>query len=91
MCPTHINAHIQELAKLRAMRSELEELIAHEEQELKQFMSSNELTELIGLEHKVTYKPVITTRVDTTELKRKLPDVAAQFSKTSSSMRFTFV
>jgi predicted phage-related endonuclease len=91
MCPTHINAHIQELAKLRAMRSELEELIAHEEQELKQFMSSNELTELIGLEHKVTYKPVITTRVDTTELKRKLPEVAAQFMKSSSTMRFTIV
>lgn len=90
MCPTHINAHMQELARLRTMKAELEELIAHEEQELKQFMTTNELTELIGLEHKASYKPVITTRIDTTELKRKQPEVAAQFMKSSCSMRFTF-
>ena len=90
MCPNHINNHMQELAKLRTMKAELEELITREEQELKQFMSDNELTELIGLEHKASYRPVVSTRIDTAELKRRYPEVAAACSKTSSSMRFTF-
>ena len=38
--------------------------------------------------YKVTYKPITSTRIDTTALKRELPDVAARFSKASTVRRF---
>ena len=90
VCPVHINAHLQELAKLRMMRAELDVLIEHEEQQLKQYMLDNALTEVIGEEHKAVYKTVSSSRLDSTALKRELPDIAARFTKSQSSMRFTF-
>ena len=90
MCPVCINAHLQELARLRMMKSELDALIEHEEQELKQYMLDHSLTEVIGEEHKAVYKTVSSSRLDTTALKREFPDVAARFTKAQSSMRFTF-
>ena len=90
MCNATMNAHMQELAKLRTMKAELDELITREEEAIKDFMIDNGLTELVGLEHKATYKSVISTRVDTTELKRKLPEIAAQFMKSSCAKRFIF-
>lgn len=90
MCNTTMNNHLQELARLRMMKTELEELIAHEEEELKQYMQLNQLSELIGLEHKATYKAVTSSRLDTTALKKELPDIAARFTRSSSAMRFTF-
>ena len=90
MCDATMNNHLQELARLRMMKTELEELITHEEDELKQYMQLNQLSELIGMEHKATYKSVTSSRLDTTALKKELPDVAARFMRSSSSMRFTF-
>lgn len=90
MCTPAMNERMRELAKLRIMRAELEELIIREEDAIKTFMKENELTELVGLEHKVSYKAVISTRVDTTALKKIMPEIAAQFMRSSSSMRFLF-
>ena len=90
MCDITMNNHLQELARLRTMRAELDQLIEQEEAAIKDYMSSNELPELIGLEHKATYKAVTSSRLDTTALKKELPDIAARFMRSSSSMRFTF-
>lgn len=90
MCNAAMNARMQELAKLRTMREELEELISHEEHELRQYMLDNELEELIGEEHKATLKKITSSRLDSSALKKELPDVAARFMKTSSCTRFTF-
>jgi predicted phage-related endonuclease len=45
---------------------------------------------LAGDEHKATYKAVTSSRVDTTALKRDLPEIAAQYTKTTTARRFTF-
>jgi predicted phage-related endonuclease len=57
---------------------------------LKAYMMENGLETLSGTEHKATYKPVTSTRIDTTALKREVPEIAAQYTRTTESRRFTF-
>ena len=40
-------------------------------------------------EYKITWKPITTARVDTTALKKALPDVAARFTKETTVHRFS--
>ena len=44
--------------------------------------------ELRAGEYKVTWKAVTSSRLDTTALKKALPDVAARFMKSTTSRRF---
>ena len=39
-------------------------------------------------EYRITYKAVTTARIDTAALKKALPDLAAQFTKTTTARRF---
>lgn len=39
-------------------------------------------------EYKITYKAVTTARIDTTALKKALPDIAQAFTKESTTRRF---
>ena len=53
------------------------------------------ITEMGGMEemtvgdYKVKYKPVTTSRMDTTALKNELPDIAARFLVTTTCRRFS--
>ena len=40
-------------------------------------------------EYRITWKPITTARVDTTALKKALPDVAARFTKETTVRRFS--
>lgn len=40
-------------------------------------------------EHRITWKPVKTARLDATALKKALPDVAARFTKETTVRRFS--
>ena len=44
---------------------------------------------LTGSDWKAVWKPITTSRIDTTALKKALPDLAAQFTKTSTVRRFS--
>ena len=39
-------------------------------------------------EYKITWKPVTSSRIDTTALKKALPDVAERFTKETTTRRF---
>ena len=41
-------------------------------------------------EHKATYKTVTSSRIDTAAFKKAFPSMAEQFTKTTTSQRFTF-
>lgn len=45
---------------------------------------------LTGSEHKASYKTVTSSRIDTSALKKALPEVAAEYTRTTESKRFTF-
>ncbi len=54
--------------------------------EIKAYMGDSE--ELYAGEYKVTWKPVESSRIDTAALKKALPELAAQFTKTATIRRF---
>lgn len=58
--------------------------------QIKKKMTAAGVDTLVGAEHKATYKAVTNSRVDTTALKKDLPDVAARYTKTTETRRFTF-
>lgn len=53
-------------------------------------MTAAGVESLAGSEHKATYKAVTSSRVDTTRLKKDLPEIAARYTKTTTARRFTF-
>ena len=82
-----ITAKITEMQELKRMAEELNSEIESLQDEIKAYMGENET--LTAGQYKVTYKAITSTRIDTTALKKALPDVAQRFTKTTTSRRFT--
>ena len=51
-------------------------------------MEANGTDTLLGFDWRITWKPVTSSRVDTTALKKELPDIAARFMKQTTARRF---
>lgn len=81
-----IIAKVTELQELKRMQEELAATIESITDEIKAAMGEQE--ELSAGAFRVTWKPVTTSRIDTTALKKELPDVAARYLKTSTTRRF---
>lgn len=84
------NAKMAELAQYKRMLEEVQATVDGLQDEIKLYMMENGLETLTGTEHKASYKPISSTRIDTTALKREMPDIAKQYSKTTVSNRFVF-
>lgn len=82
-----IESRVQELQELKRLREELEAEIGAIEDEIKAHMGEQE--QLIAGAFKITWKAVTSSRIDTTALKKALPDVAASFIKQTTTRRFT--
>ena len=82
-----MEAKIRELMELKRMREELDAEIASVEDAIKAVMGSEET--LIAGAYKVSWKTFTSNRVDTTALKKALPDVAAAYTKTTTGRRFS--
>lgn len=85
-----LNQIMRELAEYSRIADETAAVIDGLKDKLKAYMTETGTDTVIGDEHKASYKSIITNRVDTAALKKELPDIAARFTKASSSMRFTF-
>lgn len=85
-----INKIMQELAQYNRIADETAAIIEGLKDKLKNYMTTEKLDTLTGDEHKATYKEVVSNRIDTTALKKELPDVAKRYTKSTASMRFTF-
>ena len=84
---THeIEAKCRELRELQALIDEAQSEVDAIRDALKAAMGGAE--ELRAGEYKLTWKPVTTSRLDTKALKAALPDVAARFSRESTTRRF---
>ncbi len=87
----NVNEIMKELAQYTRLQEEAAAMVEALKDQLKQYMSENQLETLTGDEHKATYKTVASSRIDTAALKRALPDIVAQYTKTTATKRFTFV
>ncbi|MDR1002071.1 MAG: hypothetical protein LBL82_02215 [Oscillospiraceae bacterium] len=52
-------------------------------------MTARNTEEIIGTDYKIRWTAYTSNRVDTTALKKELPDIAARYTKTTESRRFT--
>lgn len=87
MTTTEITAKLTELQELKRMQDELTAEIDAITDAIKTYMGTDEV--LLSGPFKVTYKPVTSSRLDTTALKKDLPDIAARYMKTTTVRRFT--
>lgn len=86
----NLDTIMAELAQYIRMQEEAAAMVESLKDQLKECMTAAGVESLAGSEHKATYKAVTSSRVDTTALKKELPEVAARYTKTTTTRRFTF-
>lgn len=78
---------VKELMELKRMKEELEAEIAAVEDEIKKVMGDEET--LFAGAFKVSWKTFTSSRLDSTALKKAMPEIAAQFTKQTTTRRFS--
>lgn len=81
-----MEAKVHELMELKRMKEELDSEIVQIEDEIKAVMGNEEM--LVAGAYKVSWKPVTSSRLDSTALKKALPDIAERFMKSTTTRRF---
>ncbi len=87
MSNPNMESKVKELMELRRMKEELETEIAAMEDEIKRVMGDEET--LLAGAFKVSWKTFTSSRLDTTALKKALPEIAAAYTKTTTARRFS--
>ena len=87
MSNPNMEAKVKELMELKRMKEELEAEIAATEDAIKAIMGDEEL--LLAGSYKVSWKTFTSSRLDSTALKKALPEVAAAYTKTTTVRRFS--
>lgn len=88
MSIVEMNTKIKELRELRRMADELAAEIESITDSIKAHMDAEGVDTINGTDWKVTYKTVTTSRLDTSALKKALPEVAAAFTRETTVRRF---
>ncbi len=86
MTTREIETKARELRGLMALIEEAQAEAESIKDVLKAAMGENEMIQ--AGEYKITYKPVTSFRIDTTALKKALPDIAKAFTKETTTRRF---
>lgn len=86
----NIDTIMQELAQYTRLQEETATIIDGLKDELKTIMQERNTDTLTGLEHKASYKAIVSSRIDTTALKKDAPEIAAKYTRTTATRRFTF-
>ena len=88
MSINEMDSKVKELRELRRMAEELAAEIDSIQDSIKAHMDAQGVDTINGTDWIVTYKAVTSSRLDTAALKKALPDLAQQFTKTTSTRRF---
>lgn len=88
MSAHEMSSKVKELRELKRMQEELAAEIESVQDAIKAEMTARNTDTLNGDDYKITWKEVTSSRLDATALKKALPDIAARFTKQSSSRRF---
>lgn len=86
----NIDIIMGELAQYTRLQEETAAIIDGLKDELKNIMQAESIEVLQGTEHKASYKTVVSSRIDTSALKKELPKIAAKYIRTIETKRFTF-
>lgn len=86
MSINELEAKARELRQLQALIDEAQAEAEALKDQIKAAMGDAETVQ--AGEYKITWKAVKTSRIDTTALKKALPDVAERFTKETTTRRF---
>ena len=86
----NVNEIMSSLAEYMRIADETAAIIDGLKDQLKAAMQAAGTDTIIGAEHKASYKTVVSSRIDTAALKKALPDVAKEYTRTTETKRFTF-
>ena len=89
MSISELDMKVKELREQKRMADELAGEIEALQDGIKAHMTEQNTDTLTGTDWKITWKEVTSNRLDSTALKKELPDIAARFMKASTSRRFT--
>lgn len=87
MSINEMGSKIKELRELRRMVDELDGEIKSITDSIMAHMDAEGVDTISGTDWKVTYEAVTSSRIDTSALKKALPDLAQQFTKTTTARR----
>ena len=88
MATNEIISKLNELAELRKMADDLNAEIEAIQDAIKNHMAEADTDTITAGAFKVTWKTVISTRLDSTALKKSLPEIAERFMKQTTTRRF---
>ena len=86
MSINELEAKVRELRELQTLIEEAQEEAESIKDQLKAHMGERE--ELRAGGYRITWKPVTSSRLDATALRKALPEVAERFTRTSTTRRF---
>jgi len=89
MSPHDIIAKLQDLAELRRMADDINAEIEALQDIIKAHMEETATDTINAGQYKVTWKPVTSTLIDTTALRKDLPEVWQEYGKTTTTRRFS--
>ncbi|MGN1021242.1 MAG: hypothetical protein ACI4O7_12825 [Aristaeellaceae bacterium] len=87
MSNPNLEPKVRELLELRRLREELDAEITAAEDAIKAVMGEEET--LTAGAFKVSWKAVTSSRLDSTALKKAMPEIAARFMKQTTTRRFS--
>ena len=87
MSNPNMESQIKDLLELKRMREELDNEIQAAEDAIKQVMGEEET--LLAGAFKVTWTPYTTSRFDSTSFKKEYAELAAAYTKTTTTRRFS--
>lgn len=83
-----MNAKVKELRELRRMADELAAEIEAIQDAIKAELTTRGSDTLTGPDWAITWKAVTSKRLDSTALKKELPEIAARFMTQTTTRRF---
>lgn len=86
MCINELEAKARELRQLQALIEEAQTEAEAIKDAIKAAMGDSEA--IVAGEYRITWRPVTSTRLDASALRKALPDVAARFTKETTVRRF---
>jgi len=89
MATNEIISKLNELSELRRMADELNAEIEAIQDAIKAHMTEADTDTITAGAFKVTWKPVTSTRIDTTALRKDLPEIWQEYGKTTTTRRFS--
>lgn len=85
-----VNKTFSELAKYSRILEETQAIVESLQDEIKSYMTAQNIQDLRGLEHVATWHTVNATKTDTAALKRDYPDIMTAYTVPNVYRRFNF-